>query len=103
MGNGKNYKPVDTFPSSSNPSKSYTVSEDDQGELSCNCPAWTFKKGNNRTCKHVEEVERRSGKRTVLGKRVSPASDPPPAAPVVQAGERQGGTLADIFERLGNV
>ena len=54
---GKTYTPVATFPSSSS-TKVYTVSVDEEGRLSCNCPAWTFKKAGTRTCKHVQAVER---------------------------------------------
>ncbi len=54
----KSYTKVASFPSSSNPSKTYTVSKDEEGALSCDCPAWKFKKGEgSRTCKHVQAVE----------------------------------------------
>ena len=47
---------VAKFPSSSS-SKVYTVKQDPGGNLSCDCPAWRFKKPNQeRTCKHVESV-----------------------------------------------
>ena len=85
----KNYTPVATYPSSSNPNKTYTVSVDEQGNLSCNCPAWTFKKGDVRTCKHVEAYQRNGGE-------VVPAPEPAP-----QAGNREkGGTLAELFAKL---
>ncbi len=85
----KNYRSVRDFPSKSNPSKSYTVSVDEVGELSCTCPAWTFKKGAQRTCKHVEEVEGSDGK---------PSPAPMPAS---QAMTREmGGTLSDLFARI---
>jgi len=46
-----------TFPSSSS-SAIYTTKQNTDGSLSCNCPAWRFKKGDApRTCKHVREVE----------------------------------------------
>lgn len=45
------------FPSSSVPGKVYTVSLWEAGELTCNCPAWTFKRGDDRTCPHVRSVE----------------------------------------------
>ena len=46
------------FPSSSTPGKIRTVSLWESGELTCNCPAWTFKKsGVDRTCQHVRSVE----------------------------------------------
>ena len=85
----KSYRPVRDFPSKSNPSKSYTVSVDEEGKLSCNCPAWTFKKGEERTCKHVQAVE-------------ADGDSPAPAPmPVPQATPREkGGTLADLFKRI---
>ena len=83
----KNYSPVATYPSSSNPSKTYTVSVDSDGNLSCTCPAWVFKKQGARTCKHVEDVERQQ-------QGLTPASVAPP---VVQAAEREkGGSLEDL-------
>jgi len=91
----KIYTPVATFPSSSNPNKTYTVSEDQYGELSCNCPAWTFKKGGDRTCKHVQEVENQ--RRLGLVAAVAEAGDPVE----VQADEREkGGVLEEIFKKL---
>ena len=50
------YRTVAEFPSKSKPGKYYTVKIDDLGQLSCNCPAWVFKKGGARTCPHVLEV-----------------------------------------------
>ena len=90
------YTPVATFPSKSNPSKTYTVSVDQNGELSCDCKAWVFKKGATRTCKHVEEVERRG-----VGSFTVPEASPAAAVAEVQAGAREkGGTLAEISKRL---
>ena len=99
----KRYTPVATFPSSSNPNKTYTVSEDGQGNLSCSCPAWVFKKGATRTCKHVEEVARRGVGSTMRGQNVPDGMNAPPPAPIgVQAPAREkGGTLAEIFKKLG--
>jgi len=86
----KSYREVQRFPSKSNPSKEYTVKVDENGDLSCNCPAWTFKKNDARTCKHVQSVD--SGVATPV----------PAAAPAPQAGSRdKGGTLTDLFARLG--
>ena len=85
----KSYREVARFPSKSNPSKEYTVNVDENGELSCNCPAWTFKKGDERTCKHVQAAE------------AGVSSPVPAAAPAPQAGGRdKGGTLTDLFARL---
>lgn len=45
---------VRQFPSKSSPGKFYTVCQYDDGTSSCNCPAWTYKKGDaTRTCHHV--------------------------------------------------
>ena len=50
------YTEVAQFPSSSS-SKIYTVKRDENGELSCDCPAWRFKKGDKpRSCKHVGQT-----------------------------------------------
>ena len=50
------YTEVAQFPSSSS-SKIYTIKRDENGELSCTCPAWRFKKGDKpRSCKHVGQV-----------------------------------------------
>ena len=85
----KNYKSVATYPSKSNPAKSYTVKVDENGELSCNCPAWTFKKGTARTCLHVEDYQRN-------GEPVAAAPMPAP-----QATERaKGGSLTDLLKKL---
>lgn len=46
------------FSSMSMLGKDYTVSLWVTGELTCNCPAWTFKKpGVDRMCQHVRSVE----------------------------------------------
>ena len=52
----KQYKLVATFPSRSKPGREYEVKEDEQGNLSCNCPAWIYKANGKRDCRHVEEV-----------------------------------------------
>ena len=50
------YRDVAQFPSSSS-SKVYTVKENENGELSCDCRGWTVKKpGQPRSCKHTREV-----------------------------------------------
>ena len=54
--NNRELVEVCKFPSSSS-SKVYTVKQDPDGNLSCDCPAWRFKKPNQeRTCKHVQDV-----------------------------------------------
>ena len=45
------------MPSSTNPAKKYTVIMWDGGEFSCNCPRWTFKKGENRNCPHIIGIQ----------------------------------------------
>jgi len=85
----KSYQPVAEYPSASNPGKVYTVSVDEEGNLSCNCKAWTFKKGDVRTCKHVEDYQRNG----------APVVAAP--APAPQAGSREkGGSLTDLFTKL---
>ena len=51
------YDDVGQYPSSSS-SKIYTVKRSrETGDLSCDCPAWRFKKGDKpRTCKHVQQA-----------------------------------------------
>jgi len=62
----KKYYPIVTFPSKSS-SKVYTVSMDNDGGLSCDCPAWVFKKAGERICRHIKEVTAQ-GFGTVEGK-----------------------------------
>lgn len=53
----KVYQRITTFPSKSKPGKVYTVKMDEEGNLSCNCPAWIYpKKGRARDCYHVRVV-----------------------------------------------
>lgn len=85
----KSYQPVAEYPSASSPGKVYTVSVDEEGNLSCSCPAWVFKKGDVRTCKHVEDYQRN-------GAPVRPAPEPAPQA----ASREKGGTLSDLFKKL---
>ena len=53
----KVYRTIMPFPSKSDPSKSYTVKQDEQGSLSCNCPTWLYRpiKGV-RSCAHIRIV-----------------------------------------------
>lgn len=52
----KVYSEVARFPSSSS-AKVYVVKADQDGSLSCDCPAWRFKKPDQeRHCKHTEAV-----------------------------------------------
>ncbi len=81
------YTEVAQFPSSSS-SKIYTVHEDENGDLSCTCPAWRFKKGDKpRSCKHVNQVA------------AGQAPPPIPQAPTVEVnppGEVMDGLLSGI-------
>ena len=50
----KKYGPVvKTFPSSSNPNKTYEVRKQKGEEPTCNCPGWA----NRRTCKHLDAIK----------------------------------------------
>lgn len=53
----KTYTEITKIQSKSNPSKFYTISKDELGQLSCNCPSWVFKSNTNhrRLCKHLKE------------------------------------------------
>ncbi len=44
------------YQSRSRPGTIYDVRQDDDGEFSCNCPAWVYKAGGRRACKHVEDA-----------------------------------------------
>lgn len=45
------------FPSTSTEGKFYAVTRWDDGQYSCNCPAWTFKRaGQERGCLHIAGV-----------------------------------------------
>jgi len=55
----KTYQIVAEFESESEPNRKYTVKVDEMGNLSCNCPAWIYKAGGVRHCKHIEMVKQR--------------------------------------------
>lgn len=84
----KTYTEVAQFPSS-NYSKTYTVKRDEEGALSCDCPAWTFKKQAARTCKHVQQVERGEG---IVAQMTAETKE--------RVEEARGGSLAEILERV---
>jgi len=47
-------------PSATDPSKEYKVSEDEQGNWLCSCPAFIFQKrpiAEKRPCKHIQKVK----------------------------------------------
>jgi hypothetical protein len=84
----KVYKEIARFPSSSSAGKFYVVKEDQDGNLSCDCPAWRFKKPNQqRSCKHTEAVA--AGKAPPS----PPASEPVEVKPT---DEVVSGLMADI-------
>ena len=83
----KTYTEVAQFPSSSS-GKVYTVKRDENGELSCSCPAWVFKKQGARTCKHIQQVERGEG---IVAKIAEEVKERTPV---------RGGNLGEILERL---
>jgi len=43
--------------SSSDPTKSYKVSLKSDGEYECSCPAWIYKRGEKRDCKHIRQIQ----------------------------------------------
>ena len=43
--------------SSSDPTKSYKVSLKSDGEYECSCPAWIYKRGEKRDCKHIQQIK----------------------------------------------
>ena len=58
----KTYIEIAEFVSRSQPGKVYKAKEDEEGNLSCSCPAWIFKKpGQSRGCRHLEELARHYG------------------------------------------
>ena len=85
---GKDYTVVATFPSSSS-GKEYTVKRDEDGNLSCDCPAWVFKKTGTRTCKHLKLVAQGEGIVAKIAVEVKERET-----------EAKGGSLVAIFERL---
>jgi len=96
----KNYTPVASYPSKSNPAVTHTVHVDENGDLSCTCPGWT-KHPPPRSCTHVrqEEAKRQAGQGYWSG---DPQYVPVvPPEPEVQARPREkGGSLTDLFAKL---
>ena len=84
----KTYTEVARFPSSSS-DKEYTVKRDEDGNLSCDCPAWVFKKQRARSCKHLKLVEKGEGIVAQIAVEVKERET-----------EARGGSLGAIFERL---
>ncbi len=72
------YREIAKFPSSSS-DKVYTVKEDENGNLSCDCRGWTIKKpGKERSCKHTTAAVLKVGVFPGGGPS-QPAPDEPPA------------------------
>lgn len=84
------YSPVKTFPSQTS-SKDYTVSVDSEGNLSCTCRAWVYKKGPARTCTHVRQVEHEAA--------MGDITLPVPLA-VQAAASEKGGSLTAMFRQI---
>ena len=86
--NEKVYRELGRFPSGSSAGKFYVVKEDPDGNVSCDCPAWRFKKpGQERSCKHTKAL--------ASGKAPPPV---PPSQPVKvkPTDEVVSGLMADI-------
>jgi hypothetical protein len=49
---------VAKYESRSRPGTIYDVREAADGSLACTCPAWIYKAGGRRSCKHVEDAAR---------------------------------------------
>jgi len=43
---------------STSTNKTWKVAKYDDGSWACSCPAWIFKKGERKDCKHIEEVKK---------------------------------------------
>jgi len=41
---------------SNSSSRIYVVSKYDDGSYACSCPAWIFKKGERKNCKHILDI-----------------------------------------------
>ena len=86
--NEKVYRELGRFPSGSSAGKFYVVKEDPEGNVSCDCPAWRFKKPNQgRSCKHTQALA--SGK-------TPPAPTASQPVEVKPADEVVSGLMADI-------
>lgn len=44
---------IRTWPSKSNPNRSYELREGSDGVIYCSCPAWAFSKVRPKSCKHM--------------------------------------------------
>jgi len=75
-----------TIPSSSDPSKSYTVSLTDDGQYECSCPQWIYRR---RECKHIQQV-----KDNLVGSIISSAKKKPKTGQL---------TIGDLIDQEKNV
>lgn len=48
------WRRVGSVVSRSDPAQRHQISENDRGELGCDCPAWRFGKGRPRRCRHTD-------------------------------------------------
>lgn len=51
------YKMRATIRSFSDPDKKYKIKQKENGQLTCNCPAWIFNHSGDRRCKHIDAIE----------------------------------------------
>lgn len=95
---GKSYVQAASYPSSSDPRKTYTVCEVSDGTTSCDCPGWTRRNPpGGRTCRHTQDYEQFLRPLLNVGVPVEP---PQPVAVAEQASDRKGGSLSDLFRKL---
>jgi len=50
------YKLRATIRSFTDPKKKYTIKQKENGQLTCNCPAWIFNHSGDRKCKHINAI-----------------------------------------------
>ena len=109
---GRTFTPAASYPSSSSEKKRYTVCEVSDGTTSCDCMGWTRRNPpGGRNCKHTRDYEiyLRATWQTAGGSLANrftgnPAAAPdiPNEMPVVKATNKEkGGSLADLFSKLG--
>lgn len=72
------------FSSDSDPDRTYQTLLYDNGETSCDCRGWVFKRGGTRSCRHTRFVEAGLGERHAI--RVIGSSKPSTVVQVRGAG-----------------
>lgn len=96
---GRTFTPVAYYPSSSNPSKGYTVCEVNDGTVSCDCMGWTRRNPpGGRTCKHTEDYLNFLKPSAV--RQPAPASVPDAPKPKTEPRSERGGSLESLFKKL---